>query len=393
MDFKTIKDGDFKGKRVLLRVDFDTPVNKETGEIKDDSRIRISIPTIKTLLEKEAKQLILIWKLGRPKNKESYLKTNKGAERLQELIGENVVKVDGWGENGLPDARIVALENLRFDEREDSKDDELKDARAKELAKLGDAYVFDAFSMAHRNDASVVPIQKYLSSYMGLSVQKEIETIEAAMENPKKPFVSIIGGLKADKMDAIQNMLKKANYILMGGALAFLFLKIKGNEVGDTKIDTEYGYSLPEDVKDNKKIMLPVDAVIADKFDNNANTGIVDVDSIEKGWMALDIGPETISNYKKILRKAKTIVWNGPMGVFEMETFSKGTKELAEFIAELDATTIIGGGDTASAIESSGLADRMSLVSSGGGASLTLLEGKKLVAIEALKENAKNPVK
>jgi phosphoglycerate kinase len=390
MDFRTLNDGDFKGKRVLVRVDFDTPVNKETGEIEDDSRIRISVPTINALLEKEAKQVILIWKLGRPKNKEKYLRTNAGAERLQELIGEKVVKVDNWGENGLPDARIVALENLRFDDREDSKDEAVKDARAKEIAKLGDVYVFDAFSMAHRKDASVVPIQKYLPSCMGLSVQKEIETIGATMEKPKKPFVSIIGGLKADKMDAIQNMLKKADYVLMGGALAFLFLKIKGKEVGDTKIDNEYGYSLPDDVKDSKKIILPIDAVVADKFDNNANTGIVDIDSIEKGWMALDIGPETIEKYKRILKKAKTIVWNGPVGVFEMENFSKGTKELAELIAGLDATTIIGGGDTASAIESFGLADKMSLVSSGGGASLTLFEGKTLAAVEALKENAKN---
>jgi len=391
MDFPTLQSIYVGGKRVLVRAGFDVPID-DAGNILDDSRIRISIPTIKYLLEHGAKQIIVMTHLGRPEEKDPASKTDKAAAKLSELIGEKVVKVDDFGEKGIPDpkkARIVMLENLRFDPREKAKDSVKRDEFGKQLASLADIYVNDAFSNCHRDHASMTSVPKFLPSCAGLSVEKEVSTISKAMESPERPFVSIIGGVKADKLNAVANLMKRVDKILIAGALAFTLLKQFGKEVGKTKTDTEglaEFSALVDEIRNSPKVVLPVDAVLADSFSNDAKTKISSTDNIDKDWMALDIGPETIKRFRQELANAKTIVWNGPIGVFEFEKFADGTREIANAMASSSATTIVGGGDSGAAVEKLGMKEKFTLVSSGGGVSLEMFEGKELVAIKALEK-------
>jgi len=383
---KTLKDfPDLADKKVIVRVDFNVPLDDE-GNVRDDKRIRHAIPTLKHLLSAGAVQLILMTHVGRPKNNEPNLKTDKIATKLSELMGEEVVKVNDWGENGLPSAKIVMLENLRFHPGEKSKNEAEAGAFSKQLAGLADVYVNEAFSNSHRKHASMM-LPKLMPGCVGLGVEKEVSAIKKAIENPEHPVVAVIGGLKADKLTAINNLLTIADDILVAGALAFTLLKAEGKNMGASKIDDE-GLSemgdLVNKIKDNPAVHLPVDCVVADRFAEDADSKDVSVDSVEDGWMALDIGPETVGHYVAKLKEAKTILWFGPIGVFEMEPFSHGTRMIGRTIAESDAVSIVGGGDSASAVAAMGLADQMTLVSTGGGASLKMIEGKELPAIKIL---------
>jgi phosphoglycerate kinase len=390
--FFTLKDMNFKNQRVLLRAGFDVPLD-EKGNITDDTRIKSILPTIKYLIKKKA-MIIIISHNGRPKGEiVEKLKMNKIAARLQKLLGRKVYKLDDClGEDvekfidDMVPGEVVVLENLRFYTEEKDKDKSVREGFARELADLADIYVNEAFSNSHREHASMTGIPKFIPSCAGFELQKEVETIEKAMLKPKKPFTAIIGGLKADKLNTIKALTKKVDNILVGGSLAFLLLNAKGIDVGKTKIDKE-GLSMSKGFLKNKKIILPVDAVAADKFDKNAKSKIVKASEIPKKMMALDIGPETVKHYKEILKKAKTIIWAGPVGVFEFKKFENGTKSIASFISKLKAVTIIGGGDSSAAIEKFKLSKKMSHVSTGGGASLMLFEGEKLPSVNALEAN------
>ncbi|NQU79705.1 phosphoglycerate kinase [Candidatus Woesearchaeota archaeon] len=388
----TLKNAYIGEKKVIVRTGFDVPVD-DTGKITDDSRIRASIPTIRYLLDHGAKQIIIITHIGRPKNHEQILSTGNAAKRVSELIEEKVIKIDDYGQAGLPspdDARIIMLENLRFDSREKDKDIEKRDSFGKELASLANIYVNDSFSTCHRDHASMTSVPKFLPSCAGISVEQEVETISKTITDPKHPFVSVIGGLKADKLNAVINLLDRVDKVLIGGALAFTLLKEFGKNVGDTKIDSEGldGFKdLIDKIKDNPKVLLPVDCIVANKFANDADAKVCSVNEIKPGWMALDIGPDTINIFRKELSQAKTIIWNGPIGVFEFYKFAEGTKQIATAIANSDAVSVVGGGDSGAAVEKMGLKDSMTLVSSGGGASLRLFEGKDLIALKALYKN------
>jgi 3-phosphoglycerate kinase len=394
MDLPTLQNAYIGEKKVLVRAGFDVPID-EKGNILDDSRIKLSVPTIKYLLEHGAKQIIVMTHIGRPKNREGRFMTDRLAAKLSELLGEKVTKIEDFGENGLPDPKIdhiVMLENLRFDPREKDKDPAKRDEFGKQLASLADIYVNDSFSNCHRDHASMTSVPKFIPGCVGSSVEKEVLTIKEAIEKPEKPFVSIIGGVKADKLNAIANLLDRVDKILVAGALAFTLLKQFGKETGKTKTDTEglVGFdNILKKIKDNPKVILPVDAVLADAFHADANSKISSVDDIDPEWMALDIGPETTKIFKETIKEAKTIIWNGPIGVFEFEKFADGTKKIANALAESGATTIIGGGDSGAAVDKLGLAEKMTLVSSGGGASLELFEGKELVALKALESYKK----
>jgi phosphoglycerate kinase len=383
---KTLKDApSLKGKKVIVRVDFNVPLD-EKGNIRNDKRIRHSLPTLQYLLKQGVSQMILMSHIGRPKNNEPNLKTDKVAKRLGELLKEKVVKVDGWGENGLPTDKIVMLENLRFNPGEKSKDDNEREAFAKHLASLADFYVNEAFSNSHRKHASMI-LPKFIKGFAGMGLEDEVKQIEGALKKPKHPLIAVIGGLKADKLAAIANLLTIADDILVAGALAFTLLKAQGKNMGASKIDDEGLAEMGDIVKKinkSKKVHLPVDAIVADKFAEDAKSKTVSVDEVEDGWMALDIGPETVGQYVEKLKTAKTILWFGPIGVFEMEKFSHGTRMIAKAMAESKAVTIVGGGDSASAVEKMGLEDKMTLVSTGGGASLEMIEGKELPAIKLL---------
>src|SRR3989344_2694524 len=390
--FFTLNDLDVKGKRVLVRVDFNVPLDKKTNGITDDKRIRETLPTIKFLLERNAK-VILCSHLGRPDGKVvDSLRLDKVAARLGQLLGKKVKKSndcvgnDVKNEAGkMKNGEIVVLENLRFHPEEEANDENF----SKQLAELADLYVNDAFGTCHRAHASTYGVAKHLRSAAGFLVEKELRVMGKAMENPDKPFIGILGGAKiSDKIKVIENLLKKVDKLLIGGAMVFTFLKAQGKNIGNSKIENEYA-ELAKKLLNNKKIVLPVDVVIADKFDANADSKITGTDNIPNGWMGLDIGPKTIENYKEILKNAKTVVWSGPLGVFEFEKFANGTKEIARFLTTLKATTIVGGGDSAEAVEKFGFADKLTHVSTGGGASLEFFEGKKLPGIEALEESYK----
>ncbi len=390
VDLPTLRNTYIGKKKVLVRTGFDVPLDDE-GRILDDSRIRISVPTVRYLLDHGAEQVIIMTHVGRPGGKkEGRLMTDRLAECFSELLGEDVTKIEDHGENGIPDPkvdRIVMLENLRFDSREKDKDPTKRDGFGKQLAGLADIYVNDSFSTCHRDHASMTSVPKFIPGCVGLSVEEEVSTIRDAMDGPDRPFVSIIGGVKADKLNAVRNMLKRVDMLLLAGALAFTLLKQFGKEVGKTKVDLE-GLDGFEDVvqelKDSDKILLPMDCVIADRFDKDADSRIVSVDDIDPDWMALDIGPKTVHAFREEIGKARTVVWNGPIGVFEFERFAKGTEEVAHAVAHCDGTTIVGGGDSGAAVGKLGLKDSMTLVSSGGGASLRMFEGKELVALKAL---------
>ena len=390
---KTIKDIDLKGKKVLMRVDFNVPLDEKLN-ITDDIRIRSAVPTIKYAIEKGAK-VILMSHLGRPDGKvvES-MRLTPAAKKLEELLGKKVMKTDDCIGPAVEETvaamkpgDVVLLENLRFHAEEEQNDP----AFAKALAHLGDVFVNDAFGTAHRAHASTEGVTKYLPSVAGFLLEKEIQYLGQTVDNPKRPFVAILGGAKVkDKIKVIDNLLNKVDALIIGGGMAYTFLKAKGKTIGNSKLDKD-GFetaklALDKAAKKNIPILLPIDNVIGDKFDANADTKIVGED-IPDGWMGLDIGPKTIKLFEDKLKDAKTIIWNGPMGVFEMDKFAKGTKDIAMFLADLKgAITIIGGGDTAAAMLKFKVEDKMTHISTGGGASLEYLEGRGLPGIDALQD-------
>lgn len=386
---KTLADiDDLNGKKVFVRVDFNVPLD-EQGNVRDDKRIRHAVPTIKHLLDGGAAQIILASHLGRPKNDEPELRTDKVAAKLAEILGQPVKKVDDWGGGGLPEDKIVMLENIRFHSAEKSKDEAERDEFGKQLAGLADIYVNEAFSNSHRKHASMTSIPKFIPGYAGLGVEQEVNAIHRAISDPDHPLIAVIGGLKADKIKAIHNLMAKADRILVAGALACNLLKAKGYEIGDSKADDEgmeEQSALVKEVVANEHVELPTDFVVADDFSASANFKTVPADGIEPGWMALDIGPESAKHYAEEIAGAKTVLWFGPIGVFEMSPFSAGTKTVGEAMAGLDGTTIIGGGDSASAAKKLGIEDKMTLVSTGGGASLEMIEGKELPALKILEK-------
>ncbi|WP_332239083.1 phosphoglycerate kinase [Sporolactobacillus sp. KGMB 08714] len=388
---KTVRDIDVKGKKVFCRVDFNVPLDGTT--VTDDTRIRAALPTIKYLIENGAK-VILASHLGRPtaENKES-LRMNPVAERLSELLGKPVAKTDEVvgpdveaAVAKLKDGDVLLLENVRFEKGEKKNDPEL----AKAFASLADVYVNDAFGSAHRAHASTEGIANYLPAVAGFLMEKELNVMAASLDNPKHPFTAIIGGAKVtDKIGVIENLLDKVDNLIVGGGLSYTFIKAKGFGIGKSLLDADkldLAKKFMEQAKEKGvNFLTPVDAVVADEFSETANKKTVDIDQIPEGWMGLDIGPKTVALFSETIKKSKLVVWNGPMGVFEMDAYAKGTADVAKALAEAtDATTIIGGGDSAAAVEKFHLADKMSHISTGGGASLELMEGKVLPGVAAL---------
>jgi len=396
-DYNTLKDMDFKGKKVFLRVDFNVPLD-ENGKVRNDKRIRALMPTIKYLIENNAKTAV-VTHAGRPKGKVvENLRTNDIAGRLGELLGKPVKKVDHCvgddvkkAVDGMEPGDVLMLENIRFYPEEKSKDEGERERFAKDLAEPFDIYINDAFGNCHRKHASMTSITNFIPGCAGLLVEKEIKMITAAMDNPKKPFIAVMGGVKLEtKIPVIEHLAKDVDKIILGGAMIFNFYKAQGLPIGKSVCNEEYvstAGDLMEKYKD--KLVLPVDVVVGDRFDKDANTKIVKVEEIPDEWLGLDIGPETVKLFKGIIKDAKTIIWNGPMGAFEIEKFADGTKEMAKAIAGSNAVSVVGGGDSAAAVEEYHLQDKMTHVSTGGGASLAMFEGKKLPALTALEENKK----
>ncbi len=393
MNKATVKDVEIKGKRVIVRVDFNVPLD-DKGNITDDTRIKAALPTIKHLMENNAK-IILMSHLGRPKGEVvDKMRLTPVAKALSALVGKEVKMLpDCIGEavdkeiSVLKEGDAVLLENLRFHPEEEKNDPGF----AKALAAHAEVFINDAFGSSHRAHASVEGITKHLPAASGLLVEKEIKYLEKVLSNPAKPLALILGGAKvSDKIGVIINLMKKIDTIIIGGAMAYTFLKAKNIKVGSSRIE-EDKVELAGDIltgAEDKKIgiYLPVDHLAAEKIDPNAEAKAIDAQEIPDGLMGLDIGPKTAEEFNKALAKAKTIIWNGPLGYCEISKFANGTKKVAEFIATLDATTIIGGGDTAAALKAMGLEGKMSHVSTGGGASLEYLEGKNLPGIAALND-------
>ena len=390
MKFNTLKDFDFKGKRVLVRVDFNVPID-ESGNITDDTRIKAALPTIQYLLDKGAK-VILMSHLGRPDGKVvDTLKMDDVASHLSDLLDKYVQKTDDCIGNDVKETinmmnegDVIVLENLRFHEEEEKNDEEF----AKKLAELGDIYVSDAFGTVHRAHASTVGVAKFLPSAAGFLIEKELEVMGNALENPDHPFIAILGGAKvSDKIGVIKNLIPKVDRLLIGGAMMFTFLKAQGYNIGKSKVEDDKLEIANEIMKEAEdKLMIPTDVVVADEIDINAKSKVIGANRISDERIGLDIGPQTIEAYAAEIKKAKTIIWNGPMGVFEIKQFAAGTEAVAKAIAESGATSIVGGGDSAAAIEQLGLKDKITHVSTGGGASLEFLEGKELPGIKALEE-------
>ena len=397
MNKKTVKDLDVRGKKVLVRVDFNVPLSKEEkGKIADDARIKAALPTINYLSENGAK-VILMSHLGRPKGEANpdfslkpvadYLK-NEYKDKFAFIPSDEVVDEKVKEEvNKLADGQIALLENTRYRKEETKNGEDF----AKELASLADLYVNDAFGTSHRAHASNVGVASILPSAVGFLIEKEIEVMGKALEAPDHPFVSILGGAKvSDKIGVIENLITKVDTILIGGGMAYTFLKAMGKEIGKSLLEEDkmdLSLELIEKAKANGvEILLPVDVVIADKIEAGVDTEIVDIDDIPVDKEALDIGPKTAKLCAEKIKAAKTVVWNGPMGVFEIKEFSNGTNEVAKALADSDAVTIVGGGDSALAIEMAGLKDKITHVSTGGGASLEFLEGKALPGITAIED-------
>jgi len=396
MNKKTIKDIDVTGKRVLVRCDFNVPQDSE-GNITDDIRIRAAIPTIKYLMDNGAR-VILMSHLGRPKGEgyESKYSLKPVAGRLSELLKVNV-RFAQEGEvvgpeavkmsSELKDGEVLLLENVRFVKGETKNDKEF----AKKLASLGDIFVNDAFGTAHRAHSSTAGVAEFLPAVAGFLIEKEISIMGKALQNPERPFVAILGGAKvSDKIGVINNLLNKADKIIIGGGMAYTFLKSMGMEIGKSLLEAdkiEYAGDMIKKAKDKGvKLLLPVDIVVAKEFKPDAEHMVVDMDKIPADYMGLDIGPKTISLFSEEIKDAKTVIWNGPMGVFEMPAFAVGTKSIAEAMSKIGGTTIIGGGDSASAVEQLGYAQKMTHISTGGGASLEFLEGLELPGIAVLND-------
>lgn len=389
MDKAVIRDVEIGGKRVLMRVDFNVPMKE--GRITDDSRIRATLPTIKYILEKNA-ILILMSHLGRPDGKvvDKY-SLKPVAVRLSELLGKPVKMMNDCIGPDVDDAiskakpgDVILLENLRFYPGEEENNEDF----AKSLARHGDIYVNDAFGTAHRAHASTAGVAKFLPAVAGFLMEKEIEYLGKALESPRKPFVAVLGGAKvSDKIGVIRNLLTKVDAILIGGGMAFTFLKVQGCGIGNSLLDEreDLASSILTEAKARKvEIKLPADIVMAEKIEDRVPYKVVSAKNIPDGWIGVDIGPQTIEEFSKVIKTAKTILWNGPMGVFEITPFSKGTEGVARAIAESKATSIVGGGDSVAAVEKFELASKMSHISTGGGASLEFLEGKVLPGIDAL---------
>lgn len=395
MTKQTIRDVDWQGKRALVRVDFNVPLD-EQQIITDDTRITAALPTIQYVLDHGA-SVVLMSHLGRPKNKVvDTLRLDPVAARLGELLGREIKKVNvSTGSEAeqaakkLQPGEVLLLENTRFDAREEANDDSM----AQELAKLGDVYVNDAFGAAHRAHASTEGVARHLPAVSGFLMEKELEYIGGAVENPQRPFVAILGGAKIkDKIPVIENLLPNVDQLIIGGGMAYTFYKAQGYEIGQSLLDADSLDFCKRILNEAQaKIVLPVDCVVAKEFSNDAERKTVSVTEIPADYQGLDIGPETIKRFTEVIGSAQTVVWNGPMGVFEMPNFAVGTRAIAEALAQATAagaTTIIGGGDSVAAVEQMGLADRMSHISTGGGASLELLEGKELPGVAALNDKA-----
>ncbi|WP_416729502.1 phosphoglycerate kinase [Fictibacillus sp. JL2B1089] len=393
MNKKSVRDIDLKGKVVFCRVDFNVPM--KDGNITDETRINAALPTIKYLTEQGAK-VLLASHLGRPKGQVvEELRLTPVAERLSELLGKEVVKTDeAYGEEvekavaNLEESAVILLENVRFYPGEEKNDPEL----AQKFAALADVYVNDAFGAAHRAHASTEGIAKHLPAVSGLLMEKELEVLGKALSNPDRPFTAIIGGAKVkDKIDVIDNLLDKVDNLIIGGGLGYTFIKALGHDVGkslleEDKIETARGF-MEKAKEKGVNFLIAEDVLVADDFSNDANTKVVAIDSIPSDWEGLDIGTKTIEKYVKVIKESKLVIWNGPMGVFEIDAFANGTRSVANALAEAtDTYSVIGGGDSAAAVEKFGLADKMSHISTGGGASLEFMEGKELPGVVALND-------
>ncbi|WP_050616385.1 phosphoglycerate kinase [Bacillus testis] len=392
MNKMSIKDIDVKGKRVFCRVDFNVPM--QNGQITDDTRVRAALPTIQYLMEQGAK-VILASHMGRPKGQvNEELRLTPVAKKLSELLGKEVAKADeAYGDavkaqiEKMNDGDVLLLENVRFYAGEEKNDPEL----AKEFASLADIFVNDAFGAAHRAHASTEGIAKLIPAVSGFLMQKELDVLGKALSNPERPFTAIIGGAKVkDKIGVIENLLEKVDNLIIGGGLAYTFIKAQGYEIGQSLLEEdkiELAKTFMAKAKEKGvNFLMPVDAVIAPEFGENVETKVVDIDAIPADWQALDIGPKTVELYADAIKKSKLVIWNGPMGVFEFDKFAGGTKGVAQALAESDAYSVIGGGDSAAAVEKFHMADKMSHISTGGGASLEFMEGKELPGVVALND-------
>lgn len=393
MNKKSIRDVELAGKRVFCRVDFNVPM--QDGVITDDTRIRAAVPTIRYMVDAGAK-VILASHFGRPKGQVvEEMRLTPVAAHLSALLGKEVTKLgDSVGEEvqaavaGMKNGDVLLLENVRFHPGEEKNDPEL----AKSFAELADLFVNDAFGTAHRAHASTAGIAQYIPAVSGLLMEKEIRFMGGALSNPERPFTAIVGGAKVkDKIAVIENLLTKVDHLIIGGGMANTFLKAQGYAIGaslceDDKL--ELARSLMEQAKERGvNLMMPIDVVVADRFAADAEKKTVAIDAIPEGWMALDIGPKTVEAYHRVIVESKTVVWNGPMGVFEMDAFAQGTIGVARAMKECSGTTIIGGGDSVAAVEKAGVADEMTHISTGGGASLEFMEGKELPGVTVLSDN------
>ena len=389
---KTVTDIDVKGKKVLCRCDFNVPQDKKTGAITDDKRIRAALPTLQYLLDQGA-AVIACSHLGKPKGEvKPELSLAPVAKRLEELLGKSVIFAsDVVGEDAkakaaaLQPGQIMLLENLRFEPGEEKNDP----AFAKKLADLAEVYVSDAFGTVHRAHASTAGVAAYLPAVSGLLIQKELEIMGGALANPKRPLVAILGGSKvSSKIGVINNLLEIADTIIIGGGMAYTFAAAQGGKIGTSLLEADWEDYANEMVKKaadkGVKLLLPVDTVVADAFAADAKSQVVPAGEIPDGWMGLDIGPKTVELYTSAVADAGTVIWNGPMGVFEFPAFAKGTEAVAEALSKTDAITIVGGGDSAAAVEQLGYADKMTHISTGGGASLEFMEGKALPGVVCL---------
>jgi phosphoglycerate kinase len=386
---KTVKDIDVQGKRILVRVDFNVPI--QDGKITDDTRIRAALPTIQYLLSQGA-AVILCSHLGRPKGgPDPAFSLKPVAEYLGKLLNQPVIfaqdcigPIAEKAALSLKPGDVLVLENTRFHPEEEKNDPGM----AKQLASLADIYVNDAFGSAHRAHASTEGVAHFLPAVAGFLMEKEIQYLGQAIDNPKRPFVAILGGAKvSDKIGVIKNLLNKADTVLIGGGMANTFFKAQGYAVGDSLVEDDSLDTAKELLKLGlSKLRLPVDMVIADKFEETAQKKTIPFGPVPEGWRILDIGPETIKNYEKVIEEAGTIVWNGPMGVFEMPSFATGTFEIAKAIARSHAVSVIGGGDSVAAVVQAGVADKITHISTGGGASLEMLEGLSLPGLVALQD-------
>ena len=394
MNKMTVRDIDVAGKKVLVRVDFNVPVDLKTGEITDDSRIRASLPTIKYLLERKA-SIILMSHFGRPKGKVvNDMRLAPVAKRLSQILKQPVKTTDDCigpevekAVKALKPGDVLLLENLRFHAEEEAGDAGF----AKALASLGDIYVNDAFGTSHRAHASISGIARYLPAVAGFLLEKEINTLGSLIEKPAHPFTALFGGAKvSDKVAVLKNIMKKVDCLLIGGGMAATFWKAQSYNVGTSLVETESVETaaglLKEAKKSGVRILLPVDAVVADELNSESKAEVVAIDKIPPMKMIADIGPKTVALFSQELKRSKTVFWNGPMGVHEIPQFAKGTHALAKLIAGLKATTVVGGGSTAEVIDSMGLTDKVTFVSTGGGASLEFLGGDELPGVTALRD-------